>query len=194
MAFTMPVCKSVKRSLVGFGLLLAVGAVMAQSGGFRVSEVGATVDEGLLSLNARVDYALGATVTEALENGVSLVISQTAHLERARWWWRNALVVDQQRRYRLQYHAMSRRYVLTRLSNGESRSFRSLDALLARLGNVEGWPLLPRDQLNPRTNYRVGFVSALELEALPRLLRTVALVDSEWKLRSQVLEQAVTLP
>ncbi len=194
MAFTMPVCKSVKRSLVGFGLLLAVGAVMAQSGGFRVSEVGATVEEGLLSLNARVDYALGATVTEALENGVSLVISQTAHLERARWWWRNALVVDQQRRYRLQYHAMSRRYVLTRLSNGESRSFRSLDALLARLGNVEGWPLLPRDQLNPRTNYRVGFVSALELEALPRLLRTVALVDSEWKLRSQVLEQAVTLP
>ena len=194
MAFTMPVCKSVKRSLVGFGLLLAVGAVMAQSGGFRVSEVGATVEEGLLSLNARVDYALGATVTEALENGVSLVISQTAHLERARWWWRNALVVDQQRRYRLQYHAMSRRYVLTRLSNGESRSFRSLDALLARLGNVEGWPLLPRDQLNPRANYRVGFVSALELEALPRLLRTVALVDSEWKLRSQVLEQAVTLP
>ena len=194
MAFTMPVCKSVKRSLVGFGLLLAVGAVMAQSGGFRVSEVGATVDEGLLNLNARVDYTLGATVTEALENGVSLVISQTAHLERARWWWRNALVVDQQRRYRLQYHAMSRRYVLTRLSNGESRSFRSLDALLARLGNVEGWPLLPRDQLNPRTNYRVGFVSALELEALPRLLRTVALVDSEWKLRSQVLEQAVTLP
>jgi len=190
----MPVCKSVKRSLVGFGLLLVVGAAVAQTGGFRVSEVGAEAEDGLLMVNARVDYALGATVTEALENGVALVISQTAHLERARWWWRNALVVDQQRRYRLQYHAMSRRYVLTRLSNGESRSFRSLDALLARLGNVEGWPLLPRDQLTTGTDYRVGFVSALELEALPRLLRTVALVDSQWKLRSQTLEQAVTLP
>ena len=194
MAFTMPVCKSVKRSLVGFGLLLVVGAAVAQTGGFRVSEVGAEAEDGLLMVNARVDYALGATVTEALENGVALVISQTAHLERARWWWRNALVVDQQRRYRLQYHAMSRRYVLTRLSNGESRSFRSLDALLARLGNVEGWPLLPRDQLTTGTDYRVGFGSALELEALPRLLRTVALVDSQWKLRSQTLEQAVTLP
>lgn len=194
MAFTMPVCKSVKRSLMGCGLLLVVGAVMAQSGGFRVSEVDAEVEDALLTVNARVDYALGATVTEALENGIALVISQNTYLERARWWRRNALVVNQQRRYRLQYHAMSRRYVLTRLSNGESRSFRSLDALLARLGNVEGWPLMPRDQLNNNANYRVGFVSALELEALPRLLRTVALVDSEWKLRSQALEQSVRLP
>jgi hypothetical protein len=194
MAFIMPVCKSVKPSVVGLVLLFISAAVMAQSGEFRVTEVATQVDDGLLSVNARLEYALGPTVSEALENGVALVINQTASLERVRWWWRNAVLVNQQRRYRLQYHAMSRRYVLTRLSNGESRSFRSLDALLARLGHVEGWPLLPREQMSADGRYRVGFASNLELEALPRLLRTVALVDSDWKLSAEALKQPVTLP
>jgi len=99
MAFIMPVCKSVKPSVLGLVLLFISAAVIAQSGAFRVTEVAAQVDDGLLSVNARLEYALGPTVSEALENGVALVINQTASLERVRWWWRNAVLVNQQRRY-----------------------------------------------------------------------------------------------
>lgn len=194
MAFTMPVWKSIKRLALALGLILVATQAIAQPGEFSVDEINPRVEDNLLAVDARIEYALGDTVIEALENGVELVITQTLRLERKRWWWSNATVINQQRRYRLQYHAISRRYVLTRLANGDSRSFRNLDSLLARLGNIEAWPVIHDDQLNASGHYDVVLMTQLELDTLPRLLRTVALVNADWKLRSPSVSHSVVLP
>jgi len=194
MAFTMPVWKSIKRLALALGLILVATPAIAQPGEFSVDEINPRVEDNLLAVDARIEYALGDTVIEALENGVELVITQTLRLERKRWWWSNATVINQQRRYRLQYHAISRRYVLTRLANGDSRSFRNLDSLLARLGNIEAWPVIHDDQLNASGHYDVVLMTQLELDTLPRLLRTVALVNADWKLRSPSVSHSVVLP
>ncbi len=165
-------------------MLLLATAAGAQSGGFEVNALEGRFDAGLLLADARIDYRLSSTAREALENGVPLTIAQDLRLERPRWWWRNARVVAHERRYRLQYHAMSRRYVLTWLATGESRSYRSLDALTARLGRIEGWPVVRQERLNADRRYRLMLSTALEVEALPRLLRTVAYVEAGWQLAS----------
>ncbi len=194
MAFTMPVLKNteptVGRWIHLLWLLLAVMPAMAEAD-FRVLELSPRFEEGVLVADARLDYRLTAPVVEALESGVSVVISQTLRLQRLRWWWRNARVVLHERRHRLQYHAISRRYVLTRLDTGESRSFRNLDALLLRLGRVEAWPVIAGDRLAGHKRYRLGLSTALETDPLPRLLRTRALIDDQWQIASGVRYQQV---
>ncbi len=184
MAFTMPVWKNTKRWCVALGLCLVATVAFAQTGNFRVADLSSERGDNLLSVDARIEYTLSQKAGEALENGVALVITQTLRLERLRWWWRNAHVVTHQRDYRLQYHAISRRYVLTRMSTGKSRSFRSLDALLVRLGNIEAWPVISTDRLQATRGYRLRLITALDIDALPRLLRTMAYVDAQWQLRS----------
>ena len=187
MAFTMPVWKSVRRRSAGLVALLwlAAASVAVEAAGFSVARFEGRFSDRLLVADARIDYSLSGTATEALESGVDLVIAQRLALERPRWWWRDVEVVNQQRRYRLAYHAISRRYVLNRLASGESRSFRSLDALLMRLGEIKAWPVIRRDRLDPEHGYRLSLDTRLEVDALPRLLRTVAWTKAGWQLRSE---------
>ena len=185
MASTMPAWKNTERTAIGLTLLLMAMAAFAQTGGFRISELDIRVEDQLVLADARIEYALSTTAAEALENGVALVIVQRLRLQTARWWWGDAVVVSQQRRYRLQYHAISRRYVLTRLESGESRSYRSLDALLLRLGRVQAWPVVRLDRLDEGKDYRLRLDTGLEVDELPRLLRMVAWINPDWRLRSE---------
>lgn len=193
MAFTMRVLKSTEHWRTGLAIVLMAMVFSAQANAFTIDEFSARFEDDLLHADARIDYALTTAATEALENGVALVVRQNLVLERPRWWWRNSRVATLERAYRLQYHAMSRRYVLTWLSTGESRSYRSLDALLSTLGRVDGWPVVRRDRLNPDRRYRLILETALDLDALPRLLRNVAYVKSDWQLASEPA-QAEVLP
>jgi len=182
----MPAWTSASRRVALLTALLGLAAVgINPAAAFSVASLDERFDNGLLMVDARVDYALTATAIEGLESGVDLVITQRLSLERPRWWWRDVQVVDQQRRYRLAYHAISRRYVLNRLASGESRSYRSLDALLTRLGRIEAWPVIGRDRLEDGQTYRLRFDTALDADALPRLLRTVAWTSADWQLRSE---------
>ncbi|AGY91085.1 hypothetical protein SPICUR_00280 [Spiribacter curvatus] len=168
------------------GLLwLVLVSVATEASAFSVASFESRFDDQLLVVDARIDYSLSSTAIEALENGVDLVIVQRLGLERPRWWWRDVEVADQQRRYRLAYHAISRRYVLNRLASGESRSFRTLNALLMRLGEIEAWPVIGRDRLDPAHDYRLSLDTRLEVDALPRLLRTVAWTNADWQLSSE---------
>ncbi len=184
MAFTMPALRRFDYRWLAWLLLFIALAAPAQTGEFRVTALEGRFHEELLYADARIDYELSATALEALESGVALVIAQTLQLERPRWWWRSQVLLRQERRYRLQYHAISRRYVLTWLVSGDSRSYRSLDALLIQLGRVEAWPMVRADTLKPDTGYQLRLQTRLELETLPRLLRTVAWVDEDWRLES----------
>lgn len=192
MAFIMRVLKSTEWWWAGVAILVALLVGNAQAQAFEVDDLSSRVEGELLTADARIDYDLSETAIEALENGVPLVIRQNLVLERPRWWWRNVQIASRERAYRLQYHAMSRRYVLTWLASGESRSYRSLDALLAILGRIEGWPVVRSARLDSDRNYRLGLKTALDLDALPRLLRTVAYVDSDWQLASQTHHTEVT--
>lgn len=187
MAFIMPVWKSARhRSVPLAGLLwLVLASVATEASAFSVAMFESRFDDQLLVADARIDYSLSSTAIEALENGVDLVIVQRLGLERPRWWWRDVEVADQQRRYRLAYHAISRRYVLNRLASGESRSFRTLNALLMRLGEIEAWPVIGRDRLDAAHDYRLSLDTRLEVDALPRLLRTVAWTNADWQLSSE---------
>ena len=185
MAFTMPVLKNAKRWPLALVAMLCFGMALPSAAAFQVQSLEARFEDGLVIADARLRYALSEPARDALENGVPLVIEQRLVIERPRWWWRNIRVVERERRYQLQYHAMSRRFVLTWIGTGESRSFRSLDALLEELGRVESWPLVRSERLDAEQVYQLAMETTLDLEALPRLLRTVTLTDGDWQLGSE---------
>jgi len=168
------------------GLLLAGGTPAAADGEFAVREGTLEERDGVFYLDARLDYRLSDAAREALENGVPLVVAQEVQVTRQQlwgWWW-DAVVAELTRRHRLQYHALSRRYVLTDLNTGDSRSFRTLRALLPDLGRIDALPVIDADRLQAGERYHVRLRTRLDVEALPRPLRTVAYIASAWELES----------
>lgn len=162
-------------------------AALAQEQGpaFRVVDGSVSMDENVVYLDARIDLDLSEEAKRALKNGVPLTIELEIGVTRPRWWWFAEDVASLIQRYRIRYHALSGRYVLTSLNSGESRSYNSRSALLSRLGRVQELPLLDRSLLEPDETYEVGLRARLDLDALPRPLRAGAYVSPQWRLVSE---------
>lgn len=164
--------------LIGAQPLWANAPVHVRDGDVRLVD-------GVYVLDAQIEYRLSGAAEEALDSGVPLVILLEIEVERTRWWWWNAEVARLEQRYRLRYHALAERYVLTALNSGESRSFRNLHVLLEELGTVEGLPVIDAGLLDDDENYRVRLRAGVDLDALPLPLRTVAYISPAWSLTSE---------
>lgn len=167
-------------------LLMTALASAGADGEFRIRSGAISLHEGVYYLDAKVEYQLSQAAQEALDNGVPLYVELEINVIQPHWWswWWDDVVAELTQRYRLQYHALSQRYVLTAINSSESRSFRRLRAMLVELGKIQGLPVIDAELLQPAKQYLVRAQARLDLEALPRPLRTIVYLSPEWRLVS----------
>lgn len=164
------------------GLLWAASAWPA---GFGVVKASTRLESGVYRLSARLEYHLSAPALEALQNGVPLTVAvEMAVLKQRSWLWDETVYALTQR-FRLEYHALSRQYLVTNLNSGERRSFPNLTSALEFMGRIDDFPFLDRSLLKPGADYAGGLQVTLDIEALPAPLRLFAYLSDDWRLASE---------
>jgi hypothetical protein len=161
----------------------AVRAEEIRAHAFVVEGGEVALRDGVYVLDAHIDFQLSAPARQALESGVPLTFELQIELERPRWWLDES-VANLTQRYRLRYHALSERYVLTNVNSGETRSFFGAQASLAALGRIQSLPLIDRRLLIPGASYEVWLRAELDIDELPAPLKTVAYMSPDWRLLS----------
>ena len=142
------------------------------------------VDEVYL-LSAELNCELSDVAIEALQNGISLVIVLTVTVKRERRFLWNQKIATIEQRYELKYHALSRQYILKYPNTGIQENFLTLNAILARLGNLKDFPLLNKHLITHKNGtYWVNLQIYLDIESLPVPLRPIAYLSSQWRLSS----------
>lgn len=170
--------------LAVFALLWLTSLARAAAPGIVIDDFHVELQEGVYFLDADIDYRLSEEAVEALEQGVPLVFElQLEVLQLHDWWLDDELAVLSQR-YQLRYHALSRRYVLTNVNTGYSRSYADRYSALAALGEVEELPVIDRRLLDDDEDYELRLRARLDVFALPLPLRTLAMVSPDWRLTS----------
>lgn len=177
-------CLPGRRSWLAGALLLGLVAQVAQGAEFRVLEGDVSLRDGVYLLDARIRYALSDTAAEALASGVPLEVVLRIEVVEPRRFWFDAVAAVLNQRYRLSYHALSGRYVLTELNTRESTTYRSMDAMLGALGRVEDLPVIDRALLEPDRRYLLRLQARLDLDSLPPPLRPMAYISPSWRLAS----------
>jgi hypothetical protein len=190
MASTMHACARPKSAiwcsaLAGLGLCLGVIA-LAGAAGFRINAVEPHEDGDALRLSGALDLALTSKVEEALSNGIPLEFAVNFRLYRRRaLLWDETMQAWSVRR-QLHYHALSGQYLI-RTEQGAAQSrggYSSLAEALRRMGSLADVRLPLDEPLEPGGDYRLGVRVALDIEALPPLLRPVAYTSRAWDLNS----------
>lgn len=164
-------------------LLLAVAGGAAAD--FTVREAAPRLEQRTLHVDTRFDLALNARTEEALHKGIALEVVFDFRLVQARRWWTDRVVTDVQVRRRLQFHALSRQYmVLEPHPGGDAESFATLEQALAWLGDFRDLrvPLTARKQVPPDGRYLLEARAYLDVEALPALMRPLAYATPSWYL------------
>jgi hypothetical protein len=159
-------------------------AAFADPGRFEVREARTELRDGVYLLSAEIDYRLSTEARDALHAGVPLVIRLDVQITHPRRWWFDNDAADLRQSYRLEYHALSERYLVLNVNSGEQSSFGSLLAALESLGTVRRFPLIDAAVLEEERGYDVRLRAVLDEEQFPGPLRLLAFWRRDWSIAS----------
>lgn len=168
-------------------LLLAVFSatpLAANAADFQVLSAATRLDGNVYRLNAKLQYSLSAVAREALENGVPLTVAIDMEVRRRRKWAWDETVYSLAQRFRLEYHTLSRQYLVTNLNSGVRRAFPNQEEALRYMGQIQNFPLLDKKLLEPKQRYKGALRARLDLDELPTPLRLFAYISEDWRLSS----------
>lgn len=133
----------------------------------------------------RVDYKLTDYLSKALLNGVTLNAHVQFRLGQHRSWWFNKDKPLLTVQYQLKYHALSRRYLLTRKDTNEHWNFNSLAGTLRKLGELRKYKLPPLPQIKEGEDYYILAVADMVPATLKLPLRLQSLFSDEFSISSE---------
>jgi len=145
--------------------------------------------DNALWLSAQFDFALPPVVEDALQKGIPIYFVAQANLVRQRWYWINRTVTSVQRRARLAYHPLTRRWRLSSGTQGAadvtsgltlSQNFDTLSEAMAAVRRISHWKLADATSLEAGGQYRLQFSFELDTTELPRPLQIGTLGQSDW--------------
>lgn len=170
-------------------LLLVLGGTLAPPAraDFDIGRAEPFIQERTLHVNTQFALTLNARTEEALSKGIPLEIVYEINLVRHRWWWTNKVIADWSLRRRIFFHALSRQYVVTGLTDSEpAESFSSLSQALAHAGDLSELtlPLTAKKHFEPGASHLVTLRAYLDIESLPTLMRPLAYVTPSWRLNT----------
>ncbi|MGR9114660.1 MAG: DUF4390 domain-containing protein [Gammaproteobacteria bacterium] len=172
-------------AMVAAAVGLSCGSsVYADASGMDVNNVDFSLHNDAYVLSANIEYRLTDTASEALRKGIPLYWDVLVKLERRREWFWDQAMADFKIRYRIQYQALLNRYRVTNISTGESDSFTTLPAALARMSDIRNFNVADRNAFKPEERYQIGIKIKFDREALPLPLRPISYVNPQWYLSS----------
>jgi hypothetical protein len=169
---------------VSLALLLAA---QVHAANFSVKSAQSYLKERVLHINARLDLPLNSDIEEALGKGIPIDVVVEIKMLKQRWWWQNKLITDQTLRRRIQFHALSRQYLVSGLREHDaSESFGSLSQALVHIGTLDEFlmHLTAKKDINPTSHYVLQLRAHLDIEALPTLMRPLAYASPAWRLNT----------
>jgi Domain of unknown function (DUF4390) len=159
--------------------LCGMALAAALDGVLEVRSAYVNIDKGVFLLHARVEYPESTSIRDALRDGITLTFDLDARVERDRHLWFNSSIVDLTLRRELTYHAVSDRYVVRDIKNGDQSTFATLDDALDFLGKVDAWPIIVEPQLDGGS-YTISVRAGVRRGNLPSTMRALLFWTDDW--------------
>lgn len=159
-----------------------------RQGFFDIRSATTTLNEGVHTLEARLQLILSDEALDALNNGVTLTIELDFEVIRVRGLWLDAQDAQLIFTYELEYRPLSQRYIVRNLNSGDQNSFATLYSALNNLGRLQGLPVIDDAVLQADSRYRLRLRARLSTRQYPAALRLLFFWRSQWQLESEWYE------
>ncbi len=173
--------------------VLALSTGIAQDsvereGYFEVRSAMTELQDGVHTLDARLQLILSSEALAALESGVTLTIEMQMQVIRVRRFLADSVDAEIAVRHELEYRPLSQRYIVRNLNSGDQDSFATLYSALNSLGRVQGLPVIDDELLLSDRAYRLRLRAMLNTQQYPASLRLLFFWRGQWQLQSEWFE------
>jgi len=150
------------------------------AGRFEVRSADLELKDGVYHLNARIDLPISEAVRRGLVEGVPLSLEVDLDIERVRQLLPNSSVAELTQRYRLQYNAVTARYILRNENSGQQESLGTVDEAVAHLSEVHSLPALDKALIAADRRYEGRLRAKIDFGTVPFTLRLLMFWVSDW--------------
>jgi hypothetical protein len=163
------------------GTARAADPIIEEGARFEVRSAYLEPVDGVYQLGATLDLALSRAARQAIREGVPVALQLDIVIERKRRLLPDQEIAALAQRWKLQYHALSGRYLVNNLNSGQQTSYSSLGSALAALGEVRGLPVIDEPLIERGRRYEASIrVTAVIEGGLPAALKTM-MFWIDWK-------------
>lgn len=155
------------------GLCGVAPVALADEARFEVRSAYLEPVDGVMQLNATLELGLSSTAQEALRDGVPVTLTLESQLRRNRRFLPDATVAEIEQRWRLQYHALSDRWLVTHLNTGQQTSWPTQVAALEHLSRPRGVPIIDAPLLRDGATYEASLRATAEVGGVPDSLKVL---------------------
>lgn len=170
---------------LGLTLMLSLAAMSAaRADTIAVQRASLQADpSGGWDLDARFDFTLNSSLTDAVSKGIPLYFTTEFTLTQPRWYWFDEQPVSTSQSVRLSFQPLTREY---RISSGQGLhlSVSSLDQALAVIKHVTSWHVIDRDQVSSGQSYSAAVRMHLDMAQMPKPFQIDAVNNRDWDLSS----------
>ncbi|MGE0482892.1 MAG: DUF4390 domain-containing protein [Gammaproteobacteria bacterium] len=184
-----------RRTLLARLLALAIACMnpcTALASDIMVAEAALNERNGILMLDADIEFEFSSDAIEALDSGIPLYFELDVRLLRPRRYVWDVEIFNTRRRFAIERHALSNQFVLTEIITGERRLHRTLELALEDLARIRRLPLVEAASLELPNELTAAMRIELDLNALPAPMIPLAYVSPGWHMSSGWYEWPVT--
>lgn len=165
-------------ALLWLGGMLALDAQAAE-GRFEIRNAFAQPVEGVWQLSAIVDLSLSDAALDALAEGIPLTLVLDIAVTRERRFLPDEDVAELQQRWRLEYDALSERYVVVNLNSRAQATYPSLADALDDLSRIDALPLIDQDLLVAGSRHDISLQASVEIGGISTAVK-ILVFWREW--------------
>jgi hypothetical protein len=172
-----------QRTFLVLCLVLGIARSVADDaldGELEIRSAYAVPSRGTMLLSAHVVYPQSERISAALKDGVTLSFDLEVQVSRHRRLWFDSDAVDLTRRRELSYHVISDRFLLRDIEANAQESFPTLGAALARLGQVDEWPIAVDAPLRSDGDWQIHLRAGVRRGHMPDALRALMFWTDGW--------------
>ncbi len=153
--------------------------------GIKVVEVSSIEGEQIYYMDANIEINLPKYMVDAIYNGIPLPLLIQVEVKEEENWWFNRSLVTVEQRYVLHYYPLRDVFKLNNLSSDSSTTQRTLEMALKKIGTIRHFPILDKEDFKTDKSL-YGFLHLkIDVDALPKPLRTTALLGGNWDIGSE---------
>ncbi len=167
------------------GFLILITTLYAADGNFHINSAISYKLDKTYYIDANITYQFNDETLEALANGVALSIKVSTEIILQHPWWWNERIERKHFNYQIQYYALSEQYIIRNLQTKKESSYPDQKSAFNALGHIQKLPIIPAIRLQRDGKYLIKLHAALDIEALPYLLRPLAYISPDWQLESE---------
>ena len=130
---------------------------------------------------------------DAIHNGIPITIAFKIELFAERLKWPDTKIIEHEFNHIMEYDSLKKEYKVDRNEQDDTRIISSLEEALKLMSEINGFKVLPLDELEPQLSYKLRAKAKLARKTLPLSFHYLMPFSSPWDFETAWYELTLKL-